>query len=610
MRIFVIILSILFLAFGLEAAPADEAPVSYQGRIRPAEAYARLWLEELYHAPALKRADWPSFDVSSGLALDLVWKIHLLGHQPFDQSLLFWVQSASLKQAAGLDLARNRFSFNELKNIFSIDLQSSSFTDREKKQLEGELATLSRQLQLFSKNSGVQLPLEKRYLQLLLELQAEGRAPKEIARMLERQAPLIERLKEAGTLLKMLPGKSFSGEWYSLHALKVHVYDPLTNTAILVGNFTLFNDQDFAAIRNSYGAWEEKRLAGVDDPLLFETFNERLLHAYQQIAGTVQLEAQAKARYYPSTQQLAAEAFYSRAPLIEIVIAAYCISLLVILLGGASVSPWVLVFLAGAFVLHTIVLGLRCYILERPPVSNMFETAIYVPWVAVLVGFVFWRSKMVLMASALGAILLLLILKLTGLSGSLENVQAVLDSQFWLMIHVLMVVGSYGVFVVAGVLGHFYLMRFLLASQNAAGMHALATSILRALYVGTILLVTGTILGGVWAAESWGRFWDWDPKESWAFISSCVYLIWIHAYRFNKIGDLGLAVGAVVGLAAISFTWYGVNYILGTGLHSYGFGSGGEGFYALYMIIEALFLVAVGIVHLRRHRRLADDNHI
>lgn len=603
MRSCLFILCTLIMSLGLEAAPANEVPVSFQGRIRPAEAYARLWLEELYHAPAIKRADWSSFDVSSGSALDLVWRVHLLGHQAFDQSPLFWVQSASLKQIVGLDLARNRFSYDELKHVLSGNLQASSFTDREKKQVEGELATLSRQLQLFSKSSGALLPTEKRYLQLLSEMQAEGRAPKEIARLLERQAPVLERLKEAGTLLKMLPGKNATGEWYSLHALKVHVYDPNTNTATLVGNFTLFTNEDFAAIRHSYSTWEQKRLAGIEDPLLFEAFNERLLQAYQQIAGTVQLEAQGKARYYPSYQQLTAEAFYSQTPLIEIVIAAYCISLLVIVLGGASMSRWALLLLACAFILHTIVLGLRCYILERPPVSNMFETAIYVPWVAVLVGFVFWRSKVVLMASALGAILLLLILKLTGLSGSLENVQAVLDSQFWLMIHVLMVVGSYGVFVVAGVLGHFYLMRYIL-QKNTVGMRTLATSILRALYVGTILLVTGTILGGVWAAESWGRFWDWDPKESWAFISSCIYLIWIHAYRFNKIGDLGLAVGSVVGLAAISFTWYGVNYILGTGLHSYGFGSGGEGYYALYIIIEALFLVAVGIVNLRRHKKL------
>jgi ABC-type transport system involved in cytochrome c biogenesis permease subunit len=78
--------------------------------------------------------------------------------------------------------------------------------------------------------------------------------------------------------------------------------------------------------------------------------------------------------------------------------------------------------------------------------------------------------------------------------------------------------------------------------------------------MGVAMLIPGTILGGVWAAESWGRFWDWDPKESWAFISSCIYLMVIHAYRFHFIRNIGLAAGSIAGLLMISFTWYGVNY--------------------------------------------------
>ena len=118
----------------------------------------------------------------------------------------------------------------------------------------------------------------------------------------------------------------------------------------------------------------------------------------------------------------------------------------------------------------------------------------------------------------------------------------------------------------------------------------LLDALLQSLYVGIALLIPGTILGGIWAAQSWGRFWDWDPKESWAFISSCVYLLIIHAYRFKRISGIGLAIGSIGGLLAISFTWYGVNYILGTGLHSYGFGSGGEWIYYSYVGLELAFI--------------------
>jgi hypothetical protein len=148
-----------------------------------------------------------------------------------------------------------------------------------------------------------------------------------------------------------------------------------------------------------------------------------------------------------------------------------------------------------------------------------------------------------------------------------------------------MVVGSYGVFILAGVLAHIELIR----KQDKIP----ASPLLPLLYLGTIALIGGTILGGIWAAQSWGRFWDWDPKESWAFVSSCIYLLLIHAYRFGKISTFGLAVGSILGLIAISFTWYGVNYILGTGLHSYGFGSGGEYWYYGYIGAEMLFLAWV-----------------
>jgi ABC-type transport system involved in cytochrome c biogenesis permease subunit len=236
----------------------------------------------------------------------------------------------------------------------------------------------------------------------------------------------------------------------------------------------------------------------------------------------------------------------------------------------------------------------------------MFETVVYVPWVAVLTGFAlyfFTRNKVLVIASTAAAFLFLIFLQLTHLDNGMENVQAVLDSQFWLMIHVLMVVGSYGLFILAGILGHLYLGMHLYYHSETPAMANLGRNIIQIIFIGTSLLITGTILGGVWAAESWGRFWDWDPKESWAFISSCIYLIWIHLYTFGHIGNFGLAVGSVAGLSAIGFTWYGVNYILGTGLHSYGFGTGGEQYFYLFMLLEALFLAWVIRNKVKRDRK-------
>ncbi|MBA3604208.1 MAG: cytochrome c biogenesis protein CcsA, partial [Parachlamydiaceae bacterium] len=147
-------------------------------------------------------------------------------------------------------------------------------------------------------------------------------------------------------------------------------------------------------------------------------------------------------------------------------------------------------------------------------------------------------------------------------------------------------------FLLSSILGHIYLVGLAYYKRETTSLELVAQSIVLSLYIGVVLLIGGTLLGGIWAAQSWGRFWDWDPKESWAFISICIYLLWIHAYRFGKIQHLGIAVGSILGFLAISFTWYGVNYILGTGLHSYGFGSGGNFYYYCYLFAELLFLAA------------------
>lgn len=339
-----------------------------------------------------------------------------------------------------------------------------------------------------------------------------------------------------------LPGRN---EWFPFEALQQ------------TRNFTLYSDDDFHQIRTAYLAL----IAGGETAELDRVFSDALIRSYRSIAGKTMRKAHGKALLYPTTGQLFAEKMLLTIPFIEIIVLLY------------------LIRFYPAFALHTGYLLLRCYVLQRPPVSNMYETLIYVPWVISLVA-ACQKNPLVIRCAKISSILLLSLLTL--LTDKLENVQAVLDSQVWLTVHVLMVVGSYGFFILSGVLAHLY---FFMPRES------ITRTLLSLLYIGTGALVIGTLLGGVWAAQSWGRFWDWDPKESWAFISICLYLILIHLYRFKHIEGFGLSIGAILGLQAITFTWYGVNYILGTGLHSYGFGSGGTRYYALFTLAELAFLV-------------------
>ena len=109
----------------------------------------------------------------------------------------------------------------------------------------------------------------------------------------------------------------------------------------------------------------------------------------------------------------------------------------------------------------------------------------------------------------------------------------------------------------------------------------------------------GTVLGGIWADQSWGRFWGWDPKETWAFITLLCYILAIHGRIAGWWGQFGLAVASVLCFAAVVMAWYGVNFVLGKGLHSYGRGVGGEGYVATLLVLDALFL-AVAVWRQRR----------
>lgn len=309
----------------------------------------------------------------------------------------------------------------------------------------------------------------------------------------------------------------------------------------------------------------------------FEELSDKLLDNYIPLAGTPFMESPGSTVSYPTLNQLKVESVYLTYPWIFGLIALYGLSLLT-----GNLGLFILAILA-----HTLLLATRIYILDRPPVANMMETMIYVPWISP-VACLFYSHKAVIRLGSLLACALLGLLEWHFNPHSLDNLQAVLNSNFWLTIHVLMIVASYGIFILGGLIAHWNLLKPSADKENL---------LLKCLYIGLALLIPGTLLGGVWAAESWGRFWDWDPKEAWAFISIAVYVSVVHAYRMGKIGSLGLNIGSIIGFNAITFTWYGVNYILGTGLHSYGFGNGGQIYYYLFLIFEVLVISIALVLH-------------
>ena len=181
--------------------------------------------------------------------------------------------------------------------------------------------------------------------------------------------------------------------------------------------------------------------------------------------------------------------------------------------------------------------------------------------------------------------------------------QPVLRDNFWLTIHVLTIVSSYAAGALAWGLGILSLGHYLFGSyprgsggrsRSPEACAELAGYIYKAMQVAVILLAAGTILGGLWADVSWGRFWGWDPKEVWALVSLLAYMVILHGRYAGWIGNFGLAAGAVLGAAVIGMSWYGVNFLLGAGLHSYGFGQGGQTEFFTFLVANFVLLAAAG----------------
>lgn len=257
---------------------------------------------------------------------------------------------------------------------------------------------------------------------------------------------------------------------------------------------------------------------------------------------------------------------------------------------------WLLVGTGLAFEAY----GLLCRVIisGRPPVTNMYETVIWVSFIAMVFAVILesiYRRRYFFYAGLPASVLTLIIADFqpTILDAAINPLTAVLRNNMWLMIHVLTIVSSYAAFILAAALGHIALTMSFWGKRYAVAMGDVQFFIYRAIQIGILLLAAGTILGGVWANYSWGRFWGWDPKETWALVTLLCYLALLHGRLAGWWSGFGLAVGSVVCFLSVVMSWYGVNFVLGKGLHSYGFGTGGFSYVAVFAVFEVIFVAAV-----------------
>ena len=228
-----------------------------------------------------------------------------------------------------------------------------------------------------------------------------------------------------------------------------------------------------------------------------------------------------------------------------------------------------------AIVVHTFGLVSRMYLQERPPVTNLYSSAIFIGWGAVIVALILERIFRdgigAACAGAIGFITLIIAHHLAGNGDTLEMLQAVLDTNIWLATHVVAITTGYSAMFLAGMLAIIYVVRGVFTrSLTKQTADSLARMTYGVVCFATLFSFVGTVLGGIWADQSWGRFWGWDPKENGAVLIVLWCAIILHARWGGFIRQRGLMIMAIFGNVVTSFSWFGVN-MLGVGLHSYGF---------------------------------------
>lgn len=285
------------------------------------------------------------------------------------------------------------------------------------------------------------------------------------------------------------------------------------------------------------------------------------------------------------------------------------LTLLVIwILSKESLMPFAWGLLTVGFLLNTYGFALRMYIMDRAPVSNMYETVVWVSWGVVVFAVILewiYKMRLLLMAGSLVAAFGLVIADFAPavLDPSLQPLEPVLRSNYWLTIHVMTITISYAAFFLAFGLGDIGLIYFLKGEEkHAVKIRGLVMGIYRSMQIGVAFLAPGIILGGIWADYSWGRFWGWDPKETWALIALLGYLAVLHARYAGMIKQFGMVVTAILTFSLVIMAWYGVNFVLGAGLHSYGFGAGGVEYVSAFVLAHILFVIYVAVVRTGKNK--------
>ncbi len=539
-----------------DVRPLEDLPIQHGGRKKPFLTFAKETLLGIHGATTFKDE---GRKLSAAQTMASLW----FAPEGWEHKPLIRVTLKSFRQNVGLDRERKYFSFQELVGNPAVLAATDAVRQKRRADRDAKLSADEREAD--------ELAVRLAVFQTLREGSAFTVVPREIA--------------QNGGDPKASGGNPTL--WASVQSLKGEV------------------GQSGPAVAAIVEAWESAKKAWVSSADAFPGAAKRFAATLRQASSGAD---------YPSAQVMALEHLYTTMQPHRIAWMVYAAAAAVLIFTAKSPRSrayalgWGLM-IAG-FALQAFGFYCRVAIAGRPPVTNMYETVIWVGFGVVLFAIIleaFHRNRYFLVAAAVAAMLSLFVADTQPviLDPTINPLMPVLRDNFWLATHVITVVSSYAAFLLALALGHIAVFKVLFGRSTEAAK-PLYQPVYRAIQIGVLLLAVGVVLGAFWANYSWGRFWDWDPKETWALVALLSYLFILHGRIAGWWSGFGLSIGAILGFQTVLMAWYGVNFILGTGLHSYGFGSGGVS-YAVGFVIFEVVLVGIAILKASRMKRPLID---
>lgn len=533
-------------------------PVQSGGRVKPLDTMARDAVLSLSERRSLRG----ELSSDEPLVAALKWLAH---GEKYSKQPLIYVSRADVKKRIGLDESRSVFSPVELANAPRLQDEMTAISRKQEQSIklnntEQALARVVNKLELYQSlatgTGWALVPAAPAWISVADERAAASGIPQLLSRLLgelfDSGKPEAERVEAA---------QSYANEIASRQAVEV---------------LRLGKDPAAAEPELAVGLSLDKLAASMNREVGFNR-----LRPFQK-SWMLYLTS-----FLLFALALGAQAFKS-APFLRI---------------GAWAA------LLAAFALHSYGFVVRSLITGRPPVTNMYESTIWVPWGVVLFALIISlfnrKSRFVHIVPAAAAAVTALSLVLSDnvpavLDPTIKPLEPVLRSNYWLTIHVLTITLSYGAFALALGLGNVAMAYYAFKPRAQETIAQYAQFMYRAVQFGVVLLAAGTILGGVWADYSWGRFWGWDPKETWALIALLLYIVILHGKWAGWLRQFGLVIGTVLCFNGVLMAWYGVNFVLGVGLHSYGFSNGGLEYIAVFVALQLAFTAFVAAVHMKR----------